>query len=78
MPDLSFQQALDDPDGPFRRFVAQCVDLWNRAVVVYEQDGSPNGPAEDGDNVTRWMLHRIDQFDAVCAAEELLGFDKDE
>jgi len=53
MRDLSFQEALDDPDGPFRQFVEECIGLWNRAVEVYEAAGSPNGPAEDDDNVTR-------------------------
>ena len=55
MHDLAFQDALDDPESPFRKFVEKCVALWNRAVEVYEAAGSPNGPAEDDDNVTRWF-----------------------
>lgn len=52
MRDLSFQEALDDPEMPFRRFVAACTELWNRAVVIYEAAGSPNSPAMEGNNVS--------------------------
>ena len=72
MRDLSFQEALDDPDGPFRQFVEECIGLWNRAVEVYEAAGSPNGPAEDDDNVTRWFIDRMEDLDAVQAAQQML------
>jgi hypothetical protein len=74
MRDLSFQDALEDPALPFRRFVQDCVDLWNRAVEAYEAAGSPNGPVGEGNNVTNWFIDRMDDADAVQAAEELLGF----
>ena len=73
MRDLSFQDALDDPALPFRRFVADCVELWNQAVAAYEDAGSPNGPAATGSNVTDWLIDRIDDAEAVQAVEELLG-----
>ncbi len=73
MRDLSFQEALDDPELPFQQFVQGCVGLWNRAVEIYEAAGSPNGPAEDGDNLTLWVLARVEVADAIASAEELLG-----
>ncbi len=72
MRDVSFQEALDDPDMPFRKFVAECVELRNLAVKAYEAQGSPFGPAEDGTNVTRWVEGRMDEWDAVVEAESIL------
>jgi hypothetical protein len=73
MRDLSYQDALDDPEMPFRRFVAACTELWNRAVVIYEAAGSPNGPALEGNNVSSWFETRMDAAEAVEAANELLS-----
>jgi hypothetical protein len=75
MRDLSYQEALDDPEMPFRRFVAACTDLWNRADVIYEAAGSPNGPALEGNNVSAWFDARMDAAEAVEAANELLSND---
>ncbi len=50
-----------------------CVGLWNRASARYEDAGSPFGPADEGDNVSRWLLHRIEAVEYLQAAEELLG-----
>lgn len=72
MRDLSYQDALDDPELPFQLFVQRCVGLWNRAVEIYEENGSPNGPAEAGDNLTSWVLTRLDTLAAIGEAEELL------
>ena len=76
MRDLTYQEALDDPEMPFRRFVAACVELWNRAVVIYEAAGSPNGPAHEGTNVSSWFEFRMDA--AVEAAQDLLNNDSSE
>lgn len=76
MPDLSFQEALNDPDLPFQQFIQACVQLWNVATEQYEQAGSPYGPADAGDNVSRWVLHQMEDMEHVQAAEELLGLDK--
>ena len=72
MRDLSFQDALDDPELPFRQFVEKCLALWNRAVEIYKAQGSPNGPAEEGSNVTDWVLGRIEGLEALAEAERLL------
>ncbi|MEO8538137.1 MAG: hypothetical protein ABI577_00235 [bacterium] len=76
MRDLSFQEALDDPELPFQQFVQGCLDLWNRAVEIYEAAGSPNGPAEDGDNLASWVLAKLNALAAIGEAEELLGLDE--
>lgn len=76
MRDLSYQDALNDPELPFRQFVRACVELWNRASLRYEQAGSPYGPASEGDNVTRWMMYRIEVAEHIQAAEEMLGLDE--
>jgi hypothetical protein len=72
MRDLTFQEALDAPDLPFRRFVADCVELRSSAVLAYESAGSPDGPVGDGDNVLNWVLAKLDGLDAVAAAEDFL------
>jgi hypothetical protein len=73
MRDLSFAEALDDPDLPFRKFVAACVDLWNLASTAYELAGSSFGPADQNENVAGWVMHRLDIADHLSAAEEILG-----
>ena len=75
MRDLSFQEALDDPEMPFRRFVAACTELWNRAVVIFEAAGSPNSPAMEGNNVSSWFEAHMDAAEAVEAINELLSAD---
>jgi len=40
------------------RAVRRDVEL---QVEVYEAAGSPNGPAEDDDNVTRWFMDRMEK-----------------
>jgi hypothetical protein len=73
MRDPSYHEALDDPEMPFRRFVAACTELFNRAVVIYEAAGSPNGPALEGNNVSSWFEARMDSAEAVEAVYELLS-----
>jgi hypothetical protein len=71
--DLSYQEAFEDPELPFQQFVRGCVGFWNRAVEIYERAGSPNGPAEEGDNLTFWVLARVDAVDAIGTAGDLRG-----
>jgi hypothetical protein len=76
MRDLSYQEALDDPEFPFQQFVQGCVGLWNHAVEIYEKAGSPNGPADEGDNLTSWVLAKLDALAAIGEAEALLGLER--
>ncbi|MEO6044375.1 MAG: hypothetical protein ABIQ47_10695 [Tepidiformaceae bacterium] len=61
---------------PFRKFVAKCVDLWNRASSADEEAGRPYGPAGVGDNLISWIVTRIEAANHIQVAEEILGLDE--
>ena len=76
MRDLPYLYSLAEPELPFRKFAEAGVELWNRASRAYEKAGSPLGPADKGDNVTRWLQRKIEVANHIHAAEELLGLDE--